>query len=208
MLRPLRRTLLAVALATSAAAFGLGAVASADTASTSSGSATTYLKTKQETVVKLLKTAKTPERDKKVDAELASLMDYEAMATAALGDNWGKRTDAEKKEFTDLLRQLIEKNYKKRLDDTLNYDIAYKGEEPKGGDTLVKTEAKNSGDKRETPVTIDYVVRKKGAGFIVIDLIPEGSSMVKVYNKEFTKILNKDGWDAVIKKMKDKLAKT
>jgi phospholipid transport system substrate-binding protein len=130
------------------------------------------------------------------------------MGRVALGEEHGKRSKEELQEFTSLLQQLVEKNYKKRLVDTLNYEVVYKDEEPKGSDVVVRTEAKNLKDKREASVEIDYVVRKKGQGFIVVDLVPEGSSMAKTYNKEFAKVIKKDGWAALIKKMKDKLAKT
>ncbi|MBI2390308.1 MAG: ABC transporter substrate-binding protein, partial [Deltaproteobacteria bacterium] len=63
-------------------------------------------------------------------------------------------------------------------------------------------------DKKAAPVLIDYVVRKKGSGWIVVDLIPEGSSMARTYHKEFSKVIKKDGWATLIKKMKDKLAKS
>ncbi|MEO7096437.1 MAG: ABC transporter substrate-binding protein, partial [Polyangiales bacterium] len=108
------------------------------------------------------------------------------------------------------LKQLIQKNYKKKLTQTLSYAIDYKGEDAKatGGDVIVHTEAKNKEDKREPVVLIDYVLRKKGAGYIVVDLVPEGSSMIKTYAKDFKKVIDKDGFPAVITKMKEKLAKS
>jgi phospholipid transport system substrate-binding protein len=175
--------------------------------------ATDYLKAKQTAVTKLLATpAKTPDaikdRDAKVDAELNKLLDYQQMAMDALGKEYFEsRSEAERKEFTDLLRQLIEKNYKKRLNDTLKYQIDYEKEEAKGNDALVHTKAFNKDDKRDAVVLIDYLVRKKDGQFIVVDLIPEGSSMIKTYKKEFKKIIDKDGFPAVITKMKEKLAK-
>ena len=215
MIRSFRRTLLALALATGTAAVAITPATEAVAAPTK-GEATKYLETKHDVVIKLLgQTAKTPAdakaRDEKVDAELNALVDYDQMAKDALGKEWDnpKRTDAEKKEFTELLKQLIQKNYKKKLTQTLHYAIDYKGEDVKaaGGDVIVHTEAKNKEDKRDTTVLIDYVLRKKGAGFIVVDLVPEGSSMIKTYNKEFKKVIEKDGFPAVLTKMKDKLAK-
>jgi phospholipid transport system substrate-binding protein len=214
MNRSFRRTLFAFALATGTAAVAIMPTAEAVAAPTK-GDATKYLEGKHNSVIKLLSgSAKTPAeikaRDEKVDAELNALVDYDQMAQDALGKEWEKRSDAEKKDFTDLLKQLIQKNYKKKLTQTLNYAIDYKGEEPKPAakdDVVVHTEAKNKEDKRDTTVLIDYVLRKKGAGYIVVDLVPEGSSMIKTYNKEFKKVIDKDGFPAVLTKMKEKLAK-
>ena len=206
MIRTLRRSALALTLALSSVAT-IAVVFPAGDVLAATPAATTYLKGKHEEVQKLLKTPATPDREKKIDAALDALVDYDQMAKDALGANWEKRSDGEKKEFTDLLRQLIQKNYKKKLQQTLDYQIDYTGEDAKGSDVVVHTEAKNVNDKRESSVQIDYVVRKKGTGYIVVDLIPEQSSMIKTYNKEFTKVITKDGFPAVIQKMKDKLAK-
>jgi phospholipid transport system substrate-binding protein len=221
MIRSLRRTLFAVALATGAAAVTFMPATEA-VAGPTKGDATKYIETKHDTILKLLsQNPKTPAeikaRDEKVDAELAVLVDYDQMAKDALGKEWDKRTDAEKKEFTELLKQLIQKNYKKNLNKTLTYAVEYKGEqsltklpsggEPAPGDVLVLTEAKNKDDKRDTAVLIDYVLRKKGSSYIAIDLVTEGSPMIRAYNKEFKKVIDKDGFPAVITKMKDKLAK-
>ncbi len=219
MFRTIRRSLFATTLAASLAVGAAGAIVAspAPAAAASASPATAFLQGKHDKVRALLATPAGPERDKKVDAELSQLLDYGEMAKVALGegctksadcDQYKNRSKAELDEFTGLLRQLIEKNYKKRLDQTRDYQISYKGEEAKGADTLVKTEAKNLKDKREAPVLIDYVVRKQGSGFIVVDLIPEGSSMAKTYNKEFIKVIKKNGWPELIKKMKDKLAKS
>ena len=219
MFRTIRRSLFASTLAATLAVGTAGAIVAspAPVAAASASPATAFLQGKHDKVRALLATPAGPERDKKVDAELTQLLDYGEMAKVALGegctktadcDQYKNRSKAELDEFTGLLRQLIEKNYKKRLDQTRDYQITYKGEETKGADTLVKTEAKNLKDKREAPVLIDYVVRKQGSGYIVVDLIPEGSSMAKTYNKEFIKVIKKNGWSELIKKMKDKLAKS
>jgi phospholipid transport system substrate-binding protein len=41
----------------------------------------------------------------------------------------------------------------------------------------------------------------------VQDIVTEGVSLVSSYRSQFTKIVKKDGFPALIQKMKDKLAK-
>jgi len=203
--RLIRRSYLALALTVATAS--LAAPVLADPPAAAPTTASGFLDAKLKTVRGLLGTPASPEREKKIDAELKGLLDYDDMAKVALGAEYDKHSKEEIAEFTGILRQLIEKNYKKRLEDTLNYDITITDEQPQGTDVLVKTQAKPLKDKKAAVVLIDYVVRKKGTGWIAIDLIPEGSSMAKTYHKEFTKVIKKDGWAALIKKMKDKLAK-
>ncbi len=209
---PIRRTLLALALTLGTAA--LAAPASAQGAAAPAANASAFVDGKLKTLRTLLNTPASADREKKLDAELNALLDYDDMAKTALGsgtatDEYSKRSKEEIAEFTTILKQLIEKNYKKKLSETLNYEISNKGEEPKASDALVKTEAKNLKDKKAAPVLIDYVVRKKGAAFIVVDIVVEDSPMVsRTYRKEFASTIKKDGWAGLIKKMKDKLAKS
>ncbi len=137
MHRTLRRALLCLALAVPV---GLASGTTATTAAAQTASASSFLDGKLNTVRTLLKTPASPDREKKLDAELATLVDYDEMAKVALGKEYGNRTKEEIAEIT-------------------------------------------------------------------VDIIPEGSSMAKTYNKDFTKVIKKDGWATLIKKMKDKLAK-
>jgi phospholipid transport system substrate-binding protein len=201
----LRRSLLCLALAGSV---GMLVETTTTPAAAQAASASSFLDGKLKTVRGLLNTPPTPDREKKLDAELTTLVDYDEMAKVALGEEeFKKHSKEEIAEFTSILKQLIEKNYKKRLQDTLNYEISNKGEAPTGSDTLVQTEAKNLKDKKASSILIDYVVRKKGSGWIVVDIVPEGSSMAKTYYKDFKKVIKNDGWAGLIKKMKTKLAK-
>lgn len=214
MTRSLRRITVALSLLVAPALLGVAAIeteARAGTAVTP-GPVSASLKSKLDPIVEYLRNNKTPSaaRTKKVNGDLAGLIDFDAMAKDSLGDEWAKRSAAEQKEFSDILRQLVEKNYSKRLDEFVNYDIKWTAESVKGSDATVKTNATNLKNTREPAVLIDYTLRKRGNDWVVVDIIPEGASYVTTYRKEFTKILNKPapdgGWDKLIAKMKKKLA--
>ena len=87
--------------------------------------------------------------------------------------------------MTDLLKQLVRKNYRKNLLKTLDYDITYKGARDQAGDTRVITEAKYKLKPRDPPVRVDYVVKQTTAGYIVVDFVTEGSSLTKNYYDQF-----------------------
>jgi ABC-type transporter MlaC component len=214
MSRTLRRIALAASLLVAPALLAVVAPESAAKAAESATTASGFLKTKQDLLIGMLsdpKVKSADERAKNVNAELLKLIDYTEMAKASLGDEWGKRSEAEQKQFKGLLQQLIEKSYKKRLDDLSGYKVTYDSESTgKDGDTTVKTTATNKKDNRAAPLLIDYVLRKKGSDFVIVDIIPEQSSYVKTYHKEFKKVLDKKpadggGWDGLIAKMNKKL---
>jgi phospholipid transport system substrate-binding protein len=170
------------------------------------GPATTMVQGKQTTLFDLLKQG-TPESQKKIDAVFDEMLDYSTLAEASLGPEWAARSDAEKAEFTDLLKKLVRSAYTKNLKKITSFDVDYLGEDAaEGGAVVVKTKSKPK-DPRDEPVEINFKVVQKDGKWKVQDIITEGVSLVSSYRNQFTKIIKKDGWGALIQKMKDKLAK-
>ena len=170
------------------------------------GAATDLVKGKQTTLFDLLKQG-TPEAQKKIDAVFDEMLDYGALAEASLGPEWAPRSDAEKAEFTDLLKKLVRNAYTKNLKKITGFDVDYLGEDAgDGGAMVVKTKSKPK-DPRDEPVEINFKVVQKDGKWKVQDIITEGVSLVQSYRSQFTKIIKKDGWSALLQKMKDKLAK-
>ena len=169
------------------------------------GPATDVVKAKQTALFDLLKQA-TPD-EKKIAAIFDEMLDYGALAESSLGSEWANRTDAEKKEFSDLLKQLVRKAYEKNLKKTVGYTIDYVSEEQKDGAYIVKTKAKSTTDAKEDPIAIDFKMVQKDSKWRIQDISTEGVSLVSSYRSQFTKIIKKDGFPALITKMKDKIAK-
>ena len=161
------------------------------------------MKAKQTELMKLVKQGKP---DAEVDKVFDQVLDYRVLAEAALGENWGDRTDAERAEFTDLLAKLVRNSYRKNLKKTLGYSIAYKGTEKGKDGEIVRTVATSTKDAREEPMSIDYVVRSENAGQRIIDVVTEGSSMVLNYRSSFNRIMKKGGFPEVLKRMRKKVA--
>jgi phospholipid transport system substrate-binding protein len=171
------------------------------------GAASDAVKAKQSTLFELLKQG-TPESQKKIDAIFDEMLDYDALTKASLGDEWDARSAAEKTQFHDLLKQLVRKAYQKNLKKIVDFDVSYIGEEPVDALVRVKTksQAKNA-TARDEPIEINFLVANKGGKFMVQDIETEGVPLTSSYRSQFTKIIKKDGFPALIKKMQDKLAK-
>jgi phospholipid transport system substrate-binding protein len=170
------------------------------------GAAKDAVKAKQEELFKLLE--KEQENKKKISAIFDDWLDYDEIAKASMGDQWDKLTDAQKKEFTGLLKQLVTAAYDRNMKKVLPFRIDYPGEESKGdGKTLVKMVATHKTDDRADPIKIDFLVQEKGGKFKIIDIVPEDVSTVESYRSQFVKIYKEKGYDALIQKLKDKIAK-
>ena len=135
------------------------------------------------------------------------MLDYNALAEASLGSEWAARSDAEKAQFSDLLKQLVRRAYERNLRKTLNFNIEYVAEESSSGAIVVKTRAVSKTDAREEPLEIAFKMSDKSGSWRVSDIITEGVSLVSSYRSQFTKIIKKDGFPTLIQKMKDKIAK-
>ena len=171
------------------------------------GAATDVVKSRQITLLELLKQT-SPDASKKAAAAFDGMLDYEAISEGSLGAEWSPRSDAEKRQFTDLLKQLVRKAYERNLRKVIAYDISYTGEDAEGAAIIVKTKAQPKGAQaREEPIEIALRVVQKNGKWLVTDIVTEGVSLVSSYRSQFTKIVKKDGFPTLITKMKDKLAK-
>ena len=169
-------------------------------------SATDVVKAKQSALFDLIR-QESAANQKKIGELFDEMLDYSALAENSLGTEWAARSDAEKAEFSDILKQLVRKAYERNLKKTLDFNIEYVSEQPKGGVTVVTTKAISKANAREEPIEIAYKLAEKNGAWRVQDIVTEGVSLVSSYRSQFTKVIKKDGFPVLIKKMKDKLAK-
>ncbi|HRG95403.1 MAG TPA: ABC transporter substrate-binding protein [Polyangiaceae bacterium] len=158
-------------------------------------------------------------REATISSELDRMVDYDELARRTFGlpcpprvsqcqNHWDALSADQKKEVTELLRKLVERNYKKNLRKTLDYEITYKGSRASGGDTTIRTEAKSKTKPRESPVTVDYIVSSASGAYKVVDIRTEGSSLAKNYYQQFHRMLTTpgQGYPHVTKRLRDKIA--
>ncbi len=173
------------------------------------GPPTDIVKSKQTELFRLIEANKDGSSTKKIAAVFDELLDYDWLAKASLGDEWQKLGEKEQKEFSGLLKQLVQKAYERNLKKTLAYDIEYVAEEKVSDNVfVVKTKAKSKTDSREEPIEIAFRMGSKGGGkWQIEDINTEGVSLVDSYRSQFVKILKKDGYASLVAKMKEKIAK-
>jgi phospholipid transport system substrate-binding protein len=179
-------------------AFGLPALAGEDTANA-------FVKGRQAELAGLIKKGSPPENTKKVESLFDSMLDYDALAQKSLREHWSARTDAERRDFQDTLKHLVQRAYRKNLDRTASYDVRFEGETKADEAFLVRTVAQSRTNVREEPISIDYVVRRVGGAWRIQDIVTEGSSLVNNYHQQFNRIIKKDGFGELMRRMKSKL---
>jgi len=165
-----------------------------------------FVKAKQSELSALVKKGNGADNKKKIESVFDAILDYDALAQGSLRGNWDDRTPAERREFQDVLKQLVQRAYRRNLDRTLDYGITFGGTEQQAGNAVVRTIAQNRKNAREEPISIDYDVHQVGGVWRIDDIVTEGSSLVANYQQQFNRIIKKDGFAELMRRMKKRLA--
>lgn len=156
-------------------------------------------------LLEILKRPKTSARDKEIGALLESLLDYERIAESSLGAGWKDLNEGERERFEELLSALIERSYISSLEETKDFAIKYLGSREDGAQYLVETEARDRKNRRAPPIAMNYALVREGERFRVVDIVTDGVSLVNNYRNQFSRILAREGFDALVSKMEERL---
>ncbi len=135
---------------------------------------------------------------------VGSFLDYGELAKRSLGKHWDKLTPKQREEFVETLRQLVERSYLRQIHGSANYNIKYDKEEKNGSEATVDATLNTVARGKKTKVALQYKMLWKDH-WVVYDVVTDEQSMLENYRAEFNKIINRDGFDALLKKMKHKL---
>ncbi len=150
--------------------------------------------------------AKSRELDGKLMAFIDPVMEFDALSERALQKHWPTLTPAQRTEFSTLFRELVFRSYLKKVRSANNdYTLVYEDEEAKGRrEAAVTVIAKT---KKAEIELVFHLRAVKGRRFVTDDIIIDEVSLVGNYREQFNKIIAKDGFGALIVKMKSKLEK-
>jgi phospholipid transport system substrate-binding protein len=146
----------------------------------------------------------TEKRREKMRQAVFQRFGFEEMSQRALGPHWQKRTPAEKKEFTALFGELLERSYINKIESyTGEQKVLYTKETiDKDGYASVRTEIVI---KRDANVEVEYRLFRREGNWQVYDVVIEGVSLVNNYRTQFNNIVSQESYDALMKKLKLKL---
>ena len=126
---------------------------------------------------------------------------YHQMVRRALAKNWKGRSDQERREFTGLFKKLLENSYASKLESYSDETINFTDEVIKGKYALVKTKVV----RKASTIAVDYKLINGGGVWKIYDFVIEGVSMVRNYRSQFSKIIHKDSYEGLVRKLTDKV---
>lgn len=127
--------------------------------------------------------------------------DFEEMSKRSLALHWKKRTPEERQEFIPLFSDLLERSYVNKIESYTDEQIHYTNETIDDNYAIVRTKIIT---KRNVEVPIEYRLLKKNNQWGVYDVVIEGVSLVNNYRNQFNKIIRKDSYEELVKRMKHK----
>jgi phospholipid transport system substrate-binding protein len=151
----------------------------------------------------------TPEHDAKnseVRKTVDQFLDFEELAKRSLARHWDGLSPKQRTEFVATLRDLVERNYLKQIHGSPNYDLKFDKETKEGNEASVHGVLNTVTAKgKKVNVDLEYKMVWKGGHWVVYDVITDEQSLLENYRAEFNKIIEKDGFEALLKRMRKKL---
>jgi len=136
---------------------------------------------------------------------VSGFLDFDELARRSLGKHWDHLTDKQRTEFVATLRDLIERSYIKQIHGSPDYQLDFDKETVEGNTADVTATLHSVVRGKKVDVAIEYKLLAKGSHWLVYDVITDDQSMLENYRAEFNKIINKESFDALLKRMKKKL---
>ena len=126
---------------------------------------------------------------------------YSQMVRRSLGKTWDSLSGQEKQNFMKLFKGLLENSYASKLESYRDEKINFTGEVIKGEYALVKTDVVRS----NSTIGVDYKLILVNGEWEVYDFVIEGVSMIRNYKSQFTKIIRRDSYEALVEKLTKKI---
>jgi phospholipid transport system substrate-binding protein len=130
------------------------------------------------------------------------IIDFEAMASYALGDTYQEISPEEREEFVSLFSTVIRDQSLNRLD-IYRAEVSYEEIEVENGEARVHTIARL--ENVRTPV--DYMMMKVDSEWVITDMIVDEVSTAESYNRQFQSIIRQRGFDALLESLRRRAAR-
>jgi phospholipid transport system substrate-binding protein len=133
--------------------------------------------------------------------------DLDFIARTTLGSNWTQLSAEQQRIFTDVFRKLSIGTYAGwfKSHEGERFEFIEQQDMPRD-QVMVRTRFVQSGG--EPPVRFDYVLRQTKDGWRIVNVLADGVSDLALKRVEYRAILQRDGFQALIDMLKDKIAQT
>jgi len=87
-----------------------------------------------------------------------------------------------------------------------NYKLSWEKEDRKPTEATVQAQLNTMARGKPLKVAMEYRLVHKQRGWLVYDVVTDEQSLLETYRAEFNKVIKKESFDALLAKLKQKLA--
>ncbi len=147
--------------------------------------------------------ARKEERRARIMALVDERFDFEEMSQRTLGRAWKELSGAERAQFQQLFADLLKNTYISRIESYSDEKVEY-AKEIFGRNKEDRAKVYTNILKNGHEIPINYSLSQKGEEWFVYDVDIEGVSLVRNYRTEFGRILNKEKFSGLVKRLQEK----
>lgn len=138
-----------------------------------------------------------------VEVKVLPHFDFPRMTALAMGRDWKKASDEQKKVLSDEFKTLLVRTYSNALTGYRDQTIRYAPLKMQSDDSevVIKTEVLQPGGR---PIQLNYSLEKLSEGWKVFDVVVAGVSLVTNYRDTFNQEVRANGVDGLIRMLVDK----
>jgi len=136
---------------------------------------------------------------------MSGFLDFEELSHRILARHWHGLKPKQRTEFVGVLRDLIERNYINRVRGQPNSELRFHKESITGSEATVSATLDASNGGKKVGEEVESKLLFKGSRWLAHDVVTDEQSMLETYQAEFNKIIVKESFDALLKRMRKKL---
>jgi phospholipid transport system substrate-binding protein len=132
-------------------------------------------------------------------------VDFETVSRLVIGRYWRQASPQQQEEYTELFREFTITTIASQLRNYGGETYEITGQR-QVDDTDFMVSSKIVRTKGQQPANVDWRVREKNGRYAIIDVVGEGVSAVVTWRQEYSDILEQQGFDGLIARLKDQIA--
>jgi phospholipid transport system substrate-binding protein len=139
----------------------------------------------------------------KLDVAVKKSHDLPKIARIVVGKQWEELTPEQQTKLETVFSRLSVSAYAHNFKDYAGESFNFISEEETGrGGVVMHTNLRIPGEK---DVKFDYMMKKKDEGWRIINIIADGVSDLALKRSDYTSVLSREGFDALIAKITEKI---
>lgn len=145
------------------------------------------------------------EKRRELKSAVEPRFDFADMAHSSLSAKWDSLTSEQRQAFVALFTAFIEDAYLNKIQDYSGQDIRFISQSIDGGGHATIASSVEGGGSEE-PIAMVFLLKLNGDHWVIYDVVIDGISMTANYRAQFTRVIDRQGFGALMDEMEKKRA--